>query len=370
MGIQLSGSVGRNGTNAPLDVVAIGGGLVGIGIDNGGVFAPPLSIDGLIEAIVVFQSAQGLMQNPDGRIDPNGNSLRRLNAILFPDEVGISALTAEGLVTSVTGPTWAPDEASIVSELVFSWVGMAGTGRIHYFQLAEQVVPRWFGVLVPEGTTSFDRVHIFFHPTPSQAGHVDANYHSLGSFQGIFHYLSEAMGSQFSGAGTGRVLVMPLMTQASSADCGTFPQRWANYLGVMLGRIATGVSFGAPFQPVSSVVVSSFSSGISYSHHFRTRANLGARLAGVIDFDGVISSFSSLSQNLSGPAGHVVKAQQSAATAAALPGLAAQNIFPLGRERWGGPWTGVFDPNPGTAVLQIHGQVPQTMMGLAARRAG
>jgi len=351
-------------------VVAIGGGLVAIGVDNGGVFAPPLSLDGLGQAIMQFQSVQGLMQNPDGRIDPNGNSLRRLNAILFPDEVGISPLTADGLVTAVSGLHWAPDEASIVTDLVFSWVGVEGSGKIHYFQLAEQTVPRWFGVLVPDGTTSFDRVHIFFHPTPAQAGHQDANYHGLGSFKDIFHYLSEPMGSQFCGAGTGRVLVMPLMTQAATADCGTFPQRWVNYVGCILGRLATGLPSGAGFQRVSSVVVSSFSSGIVYSHTFRARANLGSRLAGVIDFDGMISSNSALSTSLTGPAGRVVKAQQSAASESALPSLAAQNIFPLRRERWGGPWAGAFDPNPHTALLQIHGQIPQTMMRLAARRLG
>jgi len=116
--------------------------------------------------------------------------------------------------------------------------------------------------------------------------------------------------------------------------------------------------------------VSSFSSGIVYSEQFRARANLGPRLAGVIDFDGAISSHSALSTYLTGPAGHVIKAQQSAAAASALPGLAAQDVFPLTRERWGGPWAGMFDPNPQTALLQIHGRIPQTMMGLAARRAG
>jgi len=80
VGIQIGASVGRNGINAPTDVVAIGGALVGIGVDSGGVFAPPLSIEGLAEAITLFQSVQGLLAQPDGRIDPNGNSLRRLNA--------------------------------------------------------------------------------------------------------------------------------------------------------------------------------------------------------------------------------------------------------------------------------------------------
>lgn len=121
---------------------------------------------------------------------------------------------------------------------------------------------------------------------------------------------------------------------------------------------------------MTDVVVSSFSSGITYSHEFRKRANLGSRLAGVIDFDGVISTYSALSQALTGPAGRVVKVQQSTVSAGTVPSLAAANVFAVPLPRWGGPWDGVFDPNPGTALLQIHGVIPQTMMHVAAHRAG
>jgi hypothetical protein len=371
MAIQISGSVGNGGANGPVDVVAIGGALVAVGVDHGGVFGVPLSLDALGQAIAQFQRVQGLSATPDGRVDPGGNTLRRINAILFPDEVGVRALAdISGLASSVSSTTWTPEETSLASEFVFGWTGATGSGQIRYFQLDEAITPRWFGVLVPDGTVAFDRVHLFFHPTPAQAGHRDADYPGLGSFKNIWHYLSEDMGSQFCAAQTGRVLVMPLMTQAAAADAGSFPQRWVDVVGCILGRLAHGVESGAPFQRITSVVVSSFSSGIVYSHQFRARANLGPRLAGVIDFDGVISSHSSLSQALSGPAGRVVKAQQSAATPATVAGLAAQNVFPLQQPRWGGPWAGLFDPNPQTALLQIHGLIPQHLMRIAAQRAG
>lgn len=369
MGIVLGGSVGANGTNAPVDVAAVGGALVGIGPQNGGVFGPPLSLDALADAIRQFQSAQG-MGAPDGKVDPGGNTLRRLNAILFPDEVGISELTGVGgLVTSVNTTVWAPQEDSLVRDLIFDWEPITGVGTMFYFQLAEQTVPRWFGVLVPDGTTEFDRVHIFFHPTPAQAGYQDAVYHTPGAFTGIFHYLSESFGTLFCAANSGRILVMPLMTQASAADCGTFPARWANYLGVILGRLATGAVAGAPFQPISSVVLSSFSSGIVYSHQFRARTNLGSRLAAVVDFDGMFSTYANLSQQVTNPGGLVIKAQQSTATAQNVPVLAAQNVFPVPRPRWAGPWANSFDPNPQAAALQVHAVVAQTMIKIAAERA-
>ncbi|KMO84109.1 hypothetical protein BST22_13920 [Mycolicibacterium chubuense] len=367
MGIAIGAGVGANAANAPLDVAVIGGALVTVGPDNGGIFGVPMSIDGLTDAIRAFQVFQG-MKAPDGRVDPAGNTIARLNAILFPDEVGITELVDGALATTVDSTTWAPVEASLVSDFVFEWAGVAGAGAMHYFQLNEHSVPRWFGVLVPEGALRYDRVHIFFHPTPAQAGHPDGEYHGLGSFRDVFHYLSDSFGSQFCASASDRILVMPLMTQAAAADCGIFPQRWANYLGCILGRLATGMSVGAPHLTISSVVVSSFSSGITYSHQFRTRTNLGPRLAGVIDFDGGFSSYSNLSQQLTGPAGHVVKAQQSAANN--IPAQAAQNIFPLPRERWGGPWAASFDPNPQTARLQVHAGIPQAMMKIAAERAG
>jgi hypothetical protein len=372
MAITIGGSVGRGGANALPDVVTVGNALVGVGVDNGGIFGAPLGLDWLGDAIAHFQGVQGLMATPDGRIDPGGSTLRRINAILFPDEVGVRRLVdVAGLATTVgSAPVWAPDHHSLVTDFVFQWVGVAGRGSIHYFQFDATVVPRWLGVLVPEGTTEFDRVHLFFHPTPAQAGYVDAEYHSLGRWRGIFHYLSDDMGVQFCAAQAGRVLVMPLFTQGSSGDCGVFPQRWPEVLGCILGRISHGVDSGAPFQRVTDVVVSSFSSGITYSHEFRSRANLAGRLAGVIDFDGVISTYSALSQSLTGPAGRVVKVQQSAATTATVPALAAANVFPVPQPRWGGPWAGIFDPNPGTAVLQIHGVIPKTMMHVAAQRAG
>jgi hypothetical protein len=89
------------------------------------------------------------------------------------------------------------------------------------------------------------------------------HYQSLGSFKDIFHYLTNDMAAQFCPAATNRVLLMPLMTQAFSGDCGTFAQRWPEIAGCILGRLALGLDQNAPFQWVTGVIVSSFSSGIT-----------------------------------------------------------------------------------------------------------
>ena len=164
---------------------------------------------------------------------------------------------------------------------------------------------------------------------------------------------------------------MPRSKAGQAQDCGIFPQRWESIVGRMLGILSiVDMSPAAPLVYVNSLAVSSFSSGVVYSHLFRNNATLGARLAGVIDFDGGISSFSQLSAALSGPPAHVVKMAQIPANPQVLGTLAANNIFPLARPRWGGPWANSFSTDPGQALLQIHGTIPQTMMFAAAGRAG
>lgn len=157
---------------------------------------------------------------------------------------------------------------------------------------------------------------------------------------------------------------MPFMTQAASRDCDVLPQRYESIVNQIVAALGGS-------GRVSDVVVTSFSSCISYSHRFRRRAGLGGELTGVIDLDGIVSSFSSFCTSLTEPAGRVIRIQQSGvASASQLGRLAAQNTFPLPRPRWGGPFATLFSANPKQALLQIHGTVPQTMMFTASKRAG
>ena len=134
-------------------------------------FQPPLELEGLGQAIEGFQRLQGL-PTPDGRVDPDRRTLRRFNEILDPEPfaAGLTVRPLDaGQPTSVESMTsLTPVKASLVSDLVFDWTNVTGKGTISYFQLDEAVVPKWFGVLVPEGVSSFDNIHLFFHPTLAQ----------------------------------------------------------------------------------------------------------------------------------------------------------------------------------------------------------
>ena len=376
--ITLDDSVGANARNLPQAVIKIGAALTAIGPDRGGVFAPPLSTSGLAEAIKSFQEAQGLPAK-DGKVDKAGATLRRINAILNPGASPSPApapkpsrsgairrlASRPGMGEAVSGNVWAPIDTSLSSEMVFKWAGVSGKGRVFYFELDEDVVPNWFGVLVPNGVAVSGKVHIFFHPTTSQAGFKDANYASKTGWAGLFHYMTSNMAVQFCAAGTGQVLVMPLMNQTSAGDCGVFPQRWESLVGEMLGQIGGA---GGPV-PITSVVVSSFSSGIVYNAQFRSRAQLGGRLRGVIDFDGIISTNRRFSQALgSGNGCPVVRMQQTDGHPSTIAPLSRQGVFPLSRPRWGEPWQNSFSKDPKQALMQIHATIPQTMMFPAALR--
>lgn len=82
MPITITASVGRNGVNGLTDVLTIGAALVAAGPNRGGVLAPTLSIEDLASAIEKFQRFHSLLQNPDGRVDPGGVTLRRLDEVV------------------------------------------------------------------------------------------------------------------------------------------------------------------------------------------------------------------------------------------------------------------------------------------------
>lgn len=376
--IKIDKSVGSNGSNLPIDVGKIGAALVAIGPDRGGIFAVPLSIGGLIEAIRMFQTFQKLPVR-DGKVDPTGRTLKRINEILNPGVLPTppSPISRTGtikylpeMIKGINRNVYAPIEASLTSDWVFKWGTVGNGGLIHYFELDEDVVPNWFGVLVPNGLTNFEHIHIFFHPTPSNRGIDDKDYktQTKGRFTEILHYLNEDdMAIQFCAAQSGQVLVMPLMTQGAALTCGILPQRWESIIGQILGQLASpDMSPTAPPKAISSVVVSSFSNGITYSAAFRSRAGLGGKLRRVIDFDGIISTYKEKSLALPPTA---LRFWQSDVGNKNLPALSASNLFPLPLSRWDEPpYKGFFKGSPRDIMYGIHGTIPQKMMHFAAKR--
>ena len=373
----------ETGRNLGPDVGRIGAALVAVGPDQGGIYAVPLSVDSLGGAIESFQRFQKLPSH-DGKVDPTGETLKRINKIvnpgMAPPTPAAPTITGTGKIRRMATPptattidknTWAPAEDSLIRDHVFKWTGATGKGRIEYFELDADVVPNWFGVVIPEAVKTTEHIHIFFHPTTNQAGFNDQNYRSKAGWEKIFHYMTDDFSAQFCAAATGQILIMPVLNQAAAGTCGVFPAQWESICGQILALIGAGPSVEtAEPAKISSVVVSSFSAGITYSNAFRKAAKLGGRLRGIIDFDGIISSYSALSAGLPLGGGFPVVRffQNSDATEKQLPILASQNFFPLARARWGEPWDKVIPKDPFKAIKPLHGNIPQRFMLLAAQR--
>lgn len=377
MTIKISDSVGRNGRNFPTDVAVIVGALVAIGPARGGVGQPPLGIGELGDAIERFQRFHTLPL-PDGLINKGKTTLKKIDSLLSVTPGPSDTLTLTRMDIShldlgvfITKETLVPVETSLRNDLVFEWdLSPNAIGLVTYFRIEENVVPKYFGVLTPYLTSSYDRAHIFFHPTPSQNGqnpYVDSTYFRLGNWYKIFHYLSDIMARQFLAAGTGRVMIMPLMNNASAETCGIFPERWRELCEKMLGMIAAeNYSGSAAPVPISNVVVSSFSSGITYSHFFRQRANLGSALTGLIDFDGTFSTYRSRAHGLTGPAGRTVQFTQQDVKEEQMRRLADRNIFTVSLPRWG---KYKYRKQVANSMI-LHGEIPQRMMYLGSKIAG
>jgi len=341
-------------------------------------FHPALATDGIfgIKTLARVKDFQALAKIAmDGIVGPQTWSA--LMAILGhnftpPEGPAVQFKRLSGIAelkkTLNTQVVLAPVEMSLISEYVFTWTSIAGAGKIHYFELEEKVIPKWYGVLVPQGVSSFDRVHLFFHPIPAQAGYQDSHYFQLGNWWKIWHYLSDWMGTQFCASGTRRIMIMPLMTTGAAQSCGVLPTRWRSIFAYLLGNVASQ-SEGSPSPiAVSNLVVSSFSSGISYSHFFMKKAGLGSKLAGVIDFDGSFSQERHYSQIVSHHmAGRVVRMLQLPTSTQNIPSAAAQNLFPLPYPRW--KKFKRFHPWKIANAYQLHGTIPQTMMFTAEKRA-
>lgn len=122
--IRLTGSVGRNGRNAPADVTTVQKLLASFERKQSGL---PLGEDGrvtelLLTSIVNFQRLVAKIPYPDGRIDPNGATLRALIAYNAPP------VSKSPVATGTASVTYASDvatEARLVSDYSFQVIRRA-----------------------------------------------------------------------------------------------------------------------------------------------------------------------------------------------------------------------------------------------------
>lgn len=196
----------------------------------------------------------------------------------------------------------------------------------------DSIVPNWFGVTVPEGITDFTRPTLYFHPTPGQAGYVDADYREKkGKWPSLFAYM-DRLGAQVAGAvsfggSPDQVVIMPFMKEGASGTAGIFPVHWKAIVRDILRDVRAQVAgIDAPVDP-STVVVASYSSGFLYSSAFRQSADgLSALLEQVWDFDGFPKNMSSALVSVPGKFRAVKYAEGVVQQALALPRSRWDNV--------------------------------------------
>jgi hypothetical protein len=195
---------------------------------------------------------------------------------------------------------WLLDPTSVAGSGPLAFVKGDMTTTTMLFEIDAPVVPNWFGVAVPSGITSFTDPVLYFHPTPAQAGYVDADYATkTGKWPELFHYMDK-LGWQVDPAQKDRVVVMPFLTQAATAATGILPGAWQSILTQILTgvRASMNADDGSPLT-MSSLAVASYSAGIVYSDTFRRRATgLDPLLREIWDFDGSFSTNAALSAKL------------------------------------------------------------------------
>jgi hypothetical protein len=224
------------------------------------------------------------------------------------------------------------------------------------FAIDAAVVPNWFGVIVPSVFNNpyvdFTTPNIFFHPTPSQAGYVDADYvYKSGKWPQLFYYMDD-LGIQLDVAGPTQIVIMPFLTEAAK-DTGILPANWLDIVTDILTAVQNqmgGANAGSNLQ-VSEVVISSFSAGIKYSDSFRRQAiGLNSYLNEIWDFDGSFSvTYRHISQSLhTTPDYTVIKYDQVDSP------ISPPTTFHVPVRRWASVPGGLTNIRPD---LQVHGRI-------------
>jgi hypothetical protein len=248
------------------------------------------------------------------------------------------------------GSNWVVDPTTVAGSapLVFVTSDLQATTML--FRIDAPVVPNWFGVAAPSRITSFGDPVLFFHPTPAQAGYVDADYATKsGKWPELFYYM-DRLGYQLDAARKDRVIIMPFLTEGAT-DTGILPGAWRSLVTEILTgvRAEMGRDDGSPLA-IASLAVASFSAGIVYSDAFRRRAtDLAPLLREVWDLDGSFSTNGGLSAKLQSTAGvRVTKYDQVQSPASAS--------FHVPQARWSGY------PAPVTSGGEVHGLVCSFMV--------
>ena len=318
---QISGPVGiRNRTlqvrNAVADQLLIIGLLSLLRPEDGGqrgVWTPPPGPGPagncptkLADAIRAFQNRlvqRSELRSADGVVDPGGTTLRKLDELVAAGLlIGPSGVDPTRIRLRQTNPSSMTDLHDVTQQVIspltvrgqLQEIPQTGSMREFLFEMRKDGAVYWVGAAVPQGTTDFTKVQVFFHPTVVQHKTVHATEGDYPLFRGgwstkLKRYVAR-QGGQIAGARQ-TALIVPFMTMAAftgKAPAYMFGTRAKETLDAIMTAVRDASTPGAPSANavlLSRMGVTSFSSGIGAMRLFiKTFGNSGL-IVETTDFD-------------------------------------------------------------------------------------
>jgi hypothetical protein len=190
----------------------------------------------------------------------------------------------------------------------------------YLYQLDQDVIPKFFGVAVPDTVTDYIRPIIYFHPTPPATTYKETEpdpadptktrnpYFFLAdrggtdldmAWRNIYAYI-DRLSQQLAGAvrlpgvNPDQIVIVPFVTASRIGNAGIFPKNWHDIVTDILTDLrALRTGQDGPLT-INETVLAGFSAGFACMMAFRSAAgaSLSSSLVQIWDFDGAPKSLS------------------------------------------------------------------------------
>lgn len=269
-------------------------------------YQPPPALVRAIKAFQLRWVPTGEVKKADGVVDPDGATLRQLDAKAGSSQVpigpgGTDPNLVDGIVIEqINRKADAPYIDSmqalgpIFKDLPLTQITVAGAFFPFLFELRKDGQIYWVGVAAPPLTSDFTKAQVYLHPTPEQAGVATADYKKFkgGWRERMFNYVIRG-GIQLSAIRPMLCIVpfMPDHAQNADSTLNVFATRPVETLNAIVTathrEMAKRIPIVGPsgLHKLNQIGVTSFSSGIHFMKMFIGKFGETGLVSETIDLD-------------------------------------------------------------------------------------
>jgi hypothetical protein len=266
---------------------------------------PPAALVTAIKAFQLRWIPTGEVKKVDGVVDPDGATLRQLDAkagASIPVGPGgtdpnlVDGIVIEQINTQAGTPFMSSMQVlgPIFKDMPLSQITVAGAFFPFLFELRKDGHIYWVGVAAPPLTSDFTKAQVYLHPTPEQAGVATADYKKFkgGWRERMFNYVMRG-GAQLSAIRSMLCIVpfMPDHARNPDSTLNVFATRPVETLNAIVTathrEMAKRIPIVGPrgLHKLSQIGVTSFSSGIAFMRMFIGKFGESGLIAETIDLD-------------------------------------------------------------------------------------